>query len=203
MRRGGDTPGTQTLFALEIESGRFISFYFQDGVLYANTDDGSSALWVLDSNGIVIDNISYSIADRAPILAQINEHYGTSFSGWSDNEISLSLGDTLPSWNEYEKIRLSLAEGLYKFDVSQGYGSAYAAMKFQNGTMQIYSGETAYGLRIIIYNPQGVYQGPGGEDSILNAVQQICANYSNVQSVEKVLKDTNNLENFENYTLLS
>lgn len=106
MRRGGDTPGTQTLFALEIENGRFISFYFQDGVLYANTDDGSSALWVLDGNGVVIDNISYSIADRAPILAQINEHYGTSFKGWSDNEISLSLGETIPNWAAYEKIEL-------------------------------------------------------------------------------------------------
>lgn len=73
-------------------------------MLYANTDDGSSALWVLDDDGVVVDNISYSIADRAPILAQINEHYGTSFTGWSDNEIGLRIGDTIPDWNAYEKI---------------------------------------------------------------------------------------------------
>lgn len=76
-------------------------------MLYANTDDGSSALWVLDSDGVVVDNISYSIADRAPILAQINEHYGTSFTGWSDNEMGLRFGDTLPNWNAYEKIVLT------------------------------------------------------------------------------------------------
>lgn len=75
-------------------------------MLYANTDDGSSAIWVLDSDGVVIDNISYSIADRAQILAQINEHYGTSFTGWSDNEIGLRIGDTIPNWNAYEKIEL-------------------------------------------------------------------------------------------------
>ena len=97
---------TQTLFALEIESGRFISFYFQNGVLYANTDDGSSALWVLDDDGVVVDNISYSIADRAPILAQINEHYGTSFTGWSDNEMGLRYDDIVPNWNAYEKIEI-------------------------------------------------------------------------------------------------
>ena len=97
---------TQTLFALEIESGEFISFYFQSGTLYANTDDGLSALWVLDDDGVVTDNISYSISDRAPILEQINEHYGTSFTGWSDNEIALSYGNTLPNWNVYEKIEM-------------------------------------------------------------------------------------------------
>ena len=75
-------------------------------MLYANTDDGSSALWVCDENGVVVDNISYSIGVRAPILEQINEHYGTSFTGWSDNEIGLRIGDTLPNWNAYEKIML-------------------------------------------------------------------------------------------------
>lgn len=112
---------TQTLFALEIESGRFISFYFQNGVLYANTDDGSSALWVLDSDGVVVDNISYSIADRAPILAQINEHYGTSFTGWSDNEIGLSIGGTMPNWNAYEKIEIESSNLYAVGDDTNGY----------------------------------------------------------------------------------
>lgn len=77
-------------------------------MLYANTDDGSSALWVCDGNGVVVDNISFSIGERAPILEQINEHYGTSFAGWSDNEISLRLGDTLPNWDAYEKIEITI-----------------------------------------------------------------------------------------------
>lgn len=111
-------------------------------MLYANTDDGSSALWVLDDDGVVVDNISYSIADRATILEQINEHYGTSFTGWSDNEIGLRVGDTLPNWNAYEKIELPinrvgirvnsdnayfafgiLDNGVFTMNVSSGGGS--------------------------------------------------------------------------------
>lgn len=61
---------------------------------------------MLDANGVVVDNVSYALNDRAQILAQINVHYGTSFSGWSDNEIGLRIGDTLPNWNAYEKILL-------------------------------------------------------------------------------------------------
>ena len=75
-------------------------------MLYANTDEGSSALWVCDGNGIVVDNISIYGAERASILEQINEHYGTSFTDWSENEIGLRYGDTVPSWSTYEKIEL-------------------------------------------------------------------------------------------------
>lgn len=76
-------------------------------MLYANTDDGSSALWVCDGSGVVVDNISIYGAERATILEQINEHYGTSFTGWSDNEMGLRFGDTVPNWNAYEKIERS------------------------------------------------------------------------------------------------
>lgn len=79
-------------------------------MLYANTDDGSSAQWVCDENGIVVDNISIYGAERVPILEQINEHYGTSFTGWSDNEIGLRFGDPIPNWNAYEKIELQITK---------------------------------------------------------------------------------------------
>lgn len=103
-------------------------------MLYANTDEGSSAIWVLDGNGVVVDNISYSIADRAPILEQINEHYGTSFTRWSDNEIALSYGSTLPNWNAYEKITI------------QGYFAVN------------------FGYNVFGYLKEGVFETPRNED---------------------------------------
>lgn len=88
-------------------------------MLYANTDDGSSDIWVCDEDGVVVDNISYSIGVRAPILEQINEHFGTSFTGWSDNEIGLRIGGTIPNWDAYEKIEMS------HFDIAVGIGNVY------------------------------------------------------------------------------
>lgn len=58
----------------------------------------------MNENGVVIGSVTYSLNARAPILAKINEHFGTSFTGWSDNEIALREGDTLSSWAAYEKI---------------------------------------------------------------------------------------------------
>lgn len=107
MKRGGDTPGTQTLIAIKAYNvDKYTTFYIQNGVLYANTDEGSSAIWEVDSDGVVVDNISIPINQRSSILAKINEHYGTSFTGWSDNEIGLHVGDSLPNWSAYEKITL-------------------------------------------------------------------------------------------------
>lgn len=102
-------------------------------MLYANTDDGSSALWVLDDEGVVVDNISIYGAERAPILEQINEHYGTSFTGWSDNEIGLRFGDHLPNWNAYEKIEMP--ERQY-FKIQ--FGNGYVPVKVLDNTYGIY-----------------------------------------------------------------
>lgn len=88
-------------------------------MLYGNTDDGSSALWVCDGNGVVVDNISIYGAERAPILEQINEHYGTSFTGWSDNEIGLRFGDSIPDWNAYEKIMLPMSKFYTEYDTNK------------------------------------------------------------------------------------
>lgn len=104
-------------------------------MLYANTDDGSSALWVCDGNGVVVDNISFSIGERAPILEQINEHYGTSFAGWSDNEISLRVGDTVPNWNAYEKITMPIYLALLNGQTT------YFCGKLQNNVFELYGPE--------------------------------------------------------------
>ena len=100
---------------------------------------------MLDANGVVVDNVSYALNVRAQILAQINVHYGTSFSGWSDNEIGLRIGDTLPNWNAYEKIllpnKIYVAASLGNNGYSVGYiqGNKYVFYSEANQNTYIMS----------------------------------------------------------------
>ena len=40
------------------------------------------------------------------ILQAVNEKYGTSFEGWSQLPTAYEVGDTVPNWNAYEKIKM-------------------------------------------------------------------------------------------------
>lgn len=155
-------------------------------MLYANTDDGSSALWVLDDDGVVIDNISIYGAERAPILEQINEHYGTSFTGWSDNEIGLRFGDPLPNWNAYEKIELP--EIIYiNLQANSGNTGSFAGFILGN-KFHWYSQNN--GSKIIIvsnatYNIGTIVALIDWEQTLENNVlQAIRNNYPNVDDIE-------------------
>lgn len=167
------------------------------------TKDGYSQIWYADANGIVTGYTPN--ADNIPnvIIDAYNEHFGTDIAIWTPETITLQVGDTVPNWNAYEKILLSLAEGLYKFDVSEGANAVFAAMNFQSGTMSIYSSVKDEILKINIYNPQGNFIGPDGNENIMSAISEICSKYSNVQTVNKVNIGTNNLENFENFSVIS
>lgn len=111
--------------------------------MYVNTDEGSSAIWVCDGNGIVLETVGISLNSRGPILERINEHYGTSFTGWSDNEIYLRIGDTIPDWNAYEKIELPINRVAIRVNNDNAY---YIFGILDNGvfTMNIIGGGSSW-----------------------------------------------------------
>ena len=171
-------------------------------MLYANTDDGSSALWVCDGNGVVVDNISYSIGERAPILEQINEHYGTSFTGWSDNEISLRVGDTVPNWNAYEKILLPVNNN-FRFKPSGN--SAFIAGFVENDNAYIYTDSSNYLWNI---SPEGQIWGSFGaiSDISTQAKQLLLNEYGKEFDVINALVENweqgQTVPNWEGYKIL-
>lgn len=162
-------------------------------MLYANTDDGSSAIWVLDGNGVVIDNISYAIGERAPILAQINEHYGTSFTGWSDNEIGLRYGDTLPNWNAYEKI--SKLRWEIQFAGTNGVFGI-----IENNTFKVYANNAT---NVLIASNEGVVVGTQNYSSEFGDFMKnkLVAAELNVQSVEQFITSLNVGDNVPDWSL--
>lgn len=172
-------------------------------MLYANTDDGSSALWVLDGNGVVIDNISYSIGDRAPILAQINEHYETSFTGWSDNEIGLQVGGSLPNWNAYEKILLPEMVN-FRFLMS---GSSANVTGFMQGDKAYLNAQSETAIWNV--SPEGQVWGALGKASVYEEQTKtlILSNYG--RQISEVLpfvvewQSGSQVPNWDSYTLIS
>lgn len=171
-------------------------------MLYANTDDGSSALWVLDDNGVVVDNISYSIADRAQILAQINEHYGTSFTGWSDNEIALSYGNTLPNWDAYEKIEMP-EQFLWKFKIPWSSNTAFG--KVVNGILICYAKSLGTAL---VANDDGLITGTNVADEnwlatfIKPKLDELGISYTGIDYDTSTYNIDDTVQNWNEYTLL-
>lgn len=172
-------------------------------MLYANTDDGSSALWVLNDDGVVVDNISIYGAERAPILEQINEHYGTSFTGWSDNEMGLRFGDTVPNWNAYEKIEMQVVS-YYKYDVSNGMGQAFIAMEIVSGTVKIYSANIDDSDNLIGYNNSGQWITSSIHKTYLDVIAAIAQQqFEDYKGIERIVKGQENIPNWNEYSLLS
>ena len=171
-------------------------------MLYANTDEGSSALWVLDGGGVVDDIISIYGAERAPILAQINEHYGTSFTGWSDNEIGLRFGLPIPNWNAYEKIempkpflwkRLGPANVYFVFGIVDNDIITIYSQSIERALLAYDSGE--------IFNATRV-----SEDFVTNSIkaklQQIGISANTVAYDTSTYAIGNSIDNWDEYTLL-
>ena len=169
-------------------------------MLYANTDDGSSALWVCDGNGIVVDNISIYGEARATILEQINEHYGTSFTGWSENEIGLRYGDPVPNWSAYEKIELPKTYIAVSLGGSDG---AFAFGELKNNSEVIFE-STEEGQPLVAntdgivaghassYPGQFTYQWKPKIDAALGI-------NSTSTTIVSTLKDDDNVPNWSNY----
>lgn len=168
-------------------------------MLYANTDDGSSALWVLDDDGVVVDNISYSIADRAPILAQINEHYGTSFTGWSDNEIGLRIGDTLPDWNAYEKIEIEQIKIAVGFESNSYFYGYIIGDIFYVSSMESYAisvNNSGIVLDTQAYPEEMVF------NQISGSLQRAGYNVSSTSPNEVIVDVNEQIENWNEYQII-
>ena len=99
---------TQTLFAVEFESGKFAFGHASEDEIFVATRDGLAQIWYADANGVITgytptaDNVASAIIDA------YNEHFGTGINIWTPETINLQVGDTVPNWNAYDKIEIPI-----------------------------------------------------------------------------------------------
>lgn len=74
--------------------------------MYAPTGRGEK--WVMNSEGVVLEYSSEPFHKADEIIAGINAHYGTSFYQEDDIDKDFTIGETMPSWNAYEKIEIPI-----------------------------------------------------------------------------------------------
>jgi len=95
---------TQTLFAVEFESGKFAFGHADEDELFVATKDGLAQIWYADANGVITGNTPNADNVASAIIDGYNEHFGTDIKIWTPETITLQVGDTVPNWNAYEKI---------------------------------------------------------------------------------------------------
>ena len=126
---------TQTLFAVEFESGKFAFGHASEDEIFVATRDGLAQIWYADANGVITgytptaDNVASAIIDA------YNEHFGTGINIWTPETINLQVGDTVPNWNAYEKIKLPPIM-LYKY--KNPVNSVWFFGEVENANAKIY-----------------------------------------------------------------
>ena len=70
------------------------------------TKDGLAQIWYADANGVITGNTPSADIVASAIIDGYNEHFGTNIQIWTPETKNLQVGDTVPSWNAYEKITI-------------------------------------------------------------------------------------------------
>ena len=80
-------------------------------------------MWVVNAEGVYIENRPYHSYLEDDILTAINEKYGTNFSSLTYlREPSIAIGDDCPDWDAYEKIEMpSVYVAVYPTSSSVAY----------------------------------------------------------------------------------
>lgn len=92
-----------------------------------------------------------------------------------------------------------LANGNYKYDISQGAKQAFAAYNVKNGRVLVLANSLGGTNNINLYQPNGAVIGREGSDTYMQAINDICSTYDNFVDTSKEVNHEVLLADFENY----
>ena len=96
------------------------------------TRDGLAQIWYADTNGVITGNTPNADNVASAIIDGYNEHFGTDIQIWTPETETLQVGDTVPTWNAYEKIMLP--KTLFAFETNP---NNLIVGEFEGGALRI------------------------------------------------------------------
>ena len=165
--RGGDA-AQNTYWAYEYESGKFLLGKFNEDDIKVKCETDSSNLWIVDAEGVYIEQDALDSYMESDCLDAINAKYGTNFSTLTMQKVtSVAIGDDCPDWDAYEKITI---QGY--FAVSFGY-NVFGYLKEGVYEMARYADGKAYTAdnNGVILSQTVVAPGGQGYDDFVQAVK--------------------------------
>lgn len=124
-------------------------------------------MWVVNAEGVYIENRPYHSYLENDILTAINEKYGTNFSRLTYlREPSIAIGDDCPNWDAYEKIELPdekviISDGKYyliSLEFNNPQSNYMLGLAYEDGdNFALEPSED--GNDLVLYNKEGVRVG--------------------------------------------
>lgn len=105
--------------------------------MYAPTGRGEK--WVMNSEGVVLEYSSEPFHKSDEIIAGINAHFGTSFYQEDDIDKDFTIGETMPNWNAYEKIFITI-----KYKVQPQGNTNWAIGEMKDNKLYLYVAENPH-----------------------------------------------------------
>ena len=175
---------------------------FHDDVINIECETNSADLYVVDAEGVYIENIAMHSYLESDVIDAINTKYGTNFTHLTMQKVTgIAIGDDCPNWNAYEKIEMPI-NGWFKTLVS---GSIYTYGKVENNVLTLYgkiNEEPSSELGLPIVSEVGKITSFSLHQSFKDVISQRIGNITQSYIVETSLNIGDDVENWKEMTLV-
>ena len=167
---------------------------FHDNVINIECETNSADLYVVDAEGVYIENIAMHSYLESDVIDAINAKYGTNFTHITMQKVTgIAIGDDCPNWNAYEKI--SNLRWQIQFAGTNGVFGI-----IENNTFKVYANNAS---NVLISSNEGVVVGTQNYSSDFGNFMKnkLIAAGIDVQSVEQFITSLNVGDNVPDWSL--
>lgn len=173
---------------------------FHDDVINIECETSSADLYVVDAEGIYIENIAMHSYLESDVIDAINAKYGTNFTQLTMQKVTgIAIGDDCPNWAAYEKIKIKLEDGYYKYQISNSQEESYVAMVCISGIIRVYVATQSVENAIIIYKSNGTVKSASGSIDIIEQIKTIADAVYEYNGIQRQVTGNSPISNWSQY----